>query len=73
MGKYYLIYSITLMDPTDEEETLSSSQMTIMLDHLGNLCGMYKVGESMSKQEISHCISIAKVKNEKIVALVQGE
>lgn len=61
-----------LLDPTDEEETLAGSNVTIVLTADDNeLCHVHKPGGvSVSPEQLQHCISLAKKQCKSIKKLV---
>jgi exosome complex RNA-binding protein Rrp42 (RNase PH superfamily) len=62
-----------LIDPTDEEETFSSTQLSITVDHQGQLCGIKKLGGGgMDKMQLNSCINMAKVRTSKLLELLKG-
>ncbi|KAJ3042306.1 hypothetical protein HDV00_007673 [Rhizophlyctis rosea] len=49
-----------ISDPTDEEEPLLSSQLSIVVDQEGNLCGVLKEGTAMQQEVLMKCVQLAK-------------
>ncbi|KAJ3293431.1 Exosome complex component RRP43 [Borealophlyctis nickersoniae] len=61
-----------ISDPTDEEESLLSSQMSVILDENGVRCGMLKAGGmAMAKQTMDDCIRAARERNLDVLKVLQ--
>uniref|UniRef100_A0A3Q1BAM1 Ribosomal RNA-processing protein 43 n=1 Tax=Amphiprion ocellaris TaxID=80972 RepID=A0A3Q1BAM1_AMPOC len=63
--------SILIVDPTAEEESLSTSQLTVVTDEAGRLCSLHKPGgTSLSGEKLQECISRATARQREIQKLI---
>ncbi|CAL8307339.1 unnamed protein product [Gadus morhua 'NCC'] len=63
--------SILIVDPTGEEERLSTAQLTVVTDEDGRLCSVHKPGgTSLSGERLQECISRAQVRHREIRKLI---
>lgn len=63
--------SIMIVDPTAEEESLSTAQLTVVTDEEDRLCAVHKPGgTSLSGEKLQECISRARVRQREIQKLV---
>ncbi|XP_061103494.1 exosome complex component RRP43 [Conger conger] len=63
--------SIVIVDPTAEEETLSTAMMTVVTDEEDRLCMLHKPGgTSLSGEKLQDCISRAVTRNREISKLI---
>ncbi|KAL0994875.1 hypothetical protein UPYG_G00128600 [Umbra pygmaea] len=63
--------SITIVDPTAEEESLSTATITVVLDEEERLCALHKPGgTSLSGQKLQDCISRATTRHREIHKLI---
>ncbi|XP_029028739.1 exosome complex component RRP43 [Betta splendens] len=63
--------SILIVDPTDEEEKLSTAQLTVVTDEEGQLCSVHKPGgTSLSGEKLQECISRATARQREIQKLI---
>ncbi|KAG8007988.1 Exosome complex component RRP43, partial [Nibea albiflora] len=63
--------SILIVDPTAEEESLTTSQLTVVTDEEGRLCAVHKPGgTSMSAEKLQECISRAVARQREIQKLI---
>ncbi|KAJ3305542.1 Exosome complex component RRP43 [Kappamyces sp. JEL0829] len=61
-----------LIDPTDEEEELSSSQLSITIDHAGDLCGINKLGgEGIDEDALRSCIQLARERTAETIKVLE--
>ncbi|KAJ3115974.1 hypothetical protein HK098_006821 [Nowakowskiella sp. JEL0407] len=61
-----------LSDPSDEEEGLVSSQVTVVLDETQTMCGIYKAGgDAVSKEQLQECIDQAKRRVPVVIAAIK--
>ncbi|GAX85983.1 hypothetical protein CEUSTIGMA_g13399.t1 [Chlamydomonas eustigma] len=68
-----LYCSHVLVDPTSEEEAVSSSSVTVVLDQQGQLHGIFKPGgiKAASNVELLQCIESAKLRHKEASQLLQ--
>lgn len=60
------------MDPTEMEESISTSQISITLDHGGNFCGISKLGgDSVDLQIMQKCAKLAAGRSETAISLLK--
>ncbi|XP_026227838.1 exosome complex component RRP43 [Anabas testudineus] len=63
--------SILIVDPTSEEESLSTAQLTVVTDEEGQLCSLHKPGgTSLPGEKLQECISRATTRQREIQKLV---
>uniref|UniRef100_A0A3Q3M212 Exosome complex component RRP43 n=1 Tax=Mastacembelus armatus TaxID=205130 RepID=A0A3Q3M212_9TELE len=63
--------SILIVDPTAEEESLSTAQLTVVTDEEDRLCSVHKPGgTSLSGDKLQECISRAAVRQREIQKLI---
>ncbi|XP_008302217.1 exosome complex component RRP43 [Stegastes partitus] len=63
--------SILIVDPTAEEESLSTAQLTVVTDEEGRLCSLHKPGgTSLSGEKLQECISRATARQREIQKLI---
>uniref|UniRef100_A0A8C5GT52 Exosome complex component RRP43 n=1 Tax=Gouania willdenowi TaxID=441366 RepID=A0A8C5GT52_GOUWI len=63
--------SILIVDPTAEEEILSTAQLTVVTDEEGRLCSAHKPGgTSLSGEKLQECISRATARQKEIQKLI---
>ncbi|KAG5844651.1 hypothetical protein ANANG_G00164750 [Anguilla anguilla] len=63
--------SIVIVDPTAEEETLSTAMMTVVTDENETLCMLHKPGgTSLSSEKLQDCISRAVTRNREVGKLI---
>ncbi|KAM8835654.1 exosome complex component RRP43 [Synchiropus picturatus] len=63
--------SIVIVDPTLEEECLSTAQLTVVTDEDDQLCSLHKPGgTSVSGQKLQECINTATTRHEEIQKLM---
>uniref|UniRef100_A0A8D3B9L0 Exosome complex component RRP43 n=1 Tax=Scophthalmus maximus TaxID=52904 RepID=A0A8D3B9L0_SCOMX len=63
--------SILIVDPTAEEESLATAQLTVVTDEEDRLCSVHKPGgTSMSGQKLQECISRATARQREIQKLI---
>ncbi|KAI8899494.1 ribosomal protein S5 domain 2-type protein [Globomyces pollinis-pini] len=69
---FCLFDSQVLIDPTDDEESMATSLITIMMDNNGMFCGIGKLGgECMEEKLLKSCIGLAKSRTKKSVELLE--
>ncbi|KAM8741230.1 exosome complex component RRP43 isoform X1 [Acanthopagrus latus] len=63
--------SILIVDPTAEEESLKTAQLTVVTDEEDRLCTVHKPGgTSLSGEKLQECISRATVRQREIQKLI---
>uniref|UniRef100_A0A3Q3QLM3 Ribosomal RNA-processing protein 43 n=1 Tax=Monopterus albus TaxID=43700 RepID=A0A3Q3QLM3_MONAL len=63
--------SILIVDPTAEEESLSTAHLTVVTDEEDRLCSVHKPGgTSLSGEKLQECISRATVRQREIQELI---
>ncbi|XP_041864333.1 exosome complex component RRP43 [Melanotaenia boesemani] len=63
--------SILILDPTAEEETLSTAQLTVVTDEDDRLCSVHKPGgTSLSGDKLQECINRAATRQKEIQKLI---
>ncbi|XP_068187657.1 exosome complex component RRP43 [Antennarius striatus] len=63
--------SIMVVDPTVEEESLSTAQLTVVMDEEQRLCALHKPGGTpLSGEKLQECISKATTRQREIQALI---
>uniref|UniRef100_A0A3P8WX36 Ribosomal RNA-processing protein 43 n=1 Tax=Cynoglossus semilaevis TaxID=244447 RepID=A0A3P8WX36_CYNSE len=63
--------SILMVDPTDEEESLATAQLTVVTDEEERLCCLHKPGgTAMSGEKLQECMSRATVRQREIQKLI---
>lgn len=63
--------SIVIVDPTAEEESLLTAQLTVVTDEEGRLCSVHKPGGSaLSGEKLQECINRATVRQREIQKLI---
>ncbi|KAM9347961.1 exosome complex component RRP43 [Symphorus nematophorus] len=63
--------SILIVDPTAEEESLSTAQLTVVTDEEDRLCSVHKPGgTSLSGEKLQECISRATARQREIQKLI---
>ncbi|KAM3869245.1 exosome complex component RRP43 [Diretmus argenteus] len=63
--------SILIVDPTAEEESLSTAQFTVVIDEEDRLCSVHKPGgTSLSGEKLQECISRATARHREIRKLI---
>ncbi|XP_041657413.1 exosome complex component RRP43 [Cheilinus undulatus] len=63
--------SILILDPTSEEESLSTAQLTVVTDEEDRLCAIHKPGgTSLSGEKLQGCISRAAARQREIQKLI---
>ncbi|XP_047463378.1 exosome complex component RRP43 [Mugil cephalus] len=63
--------SILIVDPTADEESLSTAQLTVVTDEEGQLCAVHKPGgTSLSAEKLQECITRATARQREIQKLV---
>uniref|UniRef100_A0A672N628 Ribosomal RNA-processing protein 43 n=1 Tax=Sinocyclocheilus grahami TaxID=75366 RepID=A0A672N628_SINGR len=73
VGSSFVIFddSIIIVDPTAEEESLSTALLTVVTDEEDRLCAVHKPGgTSLSGEKLQHCINRAITRNKEISKLV---
>lgn len=73
VGASFCIFdgSILVVDPTAEEECLSTSQLTVVTDEEGRLCSLHKPGgTSLSEEKLQEYICRASVRQKEIQKLI---
>ncbi|KAJ3048401.1 Exosome complex component RRP43, partial [Quaeritorhiza haematococci] len=62
-----------LIDPTDEEESVLSTQLTIILDENLDLCGVFKPGgvSPMQRVMFQQCMDVAKKRSRVIRGAIE--
>ncbi|KAM6985194.1 exosome complex component RRP43 [Aplochiton taeniatus] len=64
--------SIVIVDPTAEEEGLSTSTFTVVTDEKDRLCSLHKPGgTSLSGEKLQNCISRATTRHREIHKLIE--
>ncbi|TRY90950.1 hypothetical protein DNTS_022187 [Danionella cerebrum] len=74
VGSSFAVFddSIIIVDPTAEEESLSTSLMTIVTDEVDRLCAVHKPGGTpLSGEKLQQCINRAMARNKEIRKLVE--
>ncbi|KAG1052157.1 hypothetical protein G6F43_005686 [Rhizopus delemar] len=62
---------VILADPNDTEEILTKESITIIMDFDYNICRIYKTGgNTLSKEQLNHCMERAKERVNEIKQLV---
>ncbi|XP_020505793.1 exosome complex component RRP43 [Labrus bergylta] len=63
--------SILIVDPTSEEESLATAQLTVVTDEEDRLCTVHKPGgTSLSGEKLQECISRAATRQKEIQKLI---
>ncbi|XP_029956338.1 exosome complex component RRP43 [Salarias fasciatus] len=63
--------SILIVDPTAEEESLSTAQLTVVTDEADRLCSLHKPGGTpLSGEKLQECISRATTRQREIQKLI---
>uniref|UniRef100_A0A3B4AYZ6 Ribosomal RNA-processing protein 43 n=1 Tax=Periophthalmus magnuspinnatus TaxID=409849 RepID=A0A3B4AYZ6_9GOBI len=62
--------SIMIVDPTAEEESLLTAQLTVVTDEHERLCSVHKPGSSLSGEKLQECITRAVVRQREIQKLI---
>uniref|UniRef100_A0A665VNQ5 Ribosomal RNA-processing protein 43 n=1 Tax=Echeneis naucrates TaxID=173247 RepID=A0A665VNQ5_ECHNA len=63
--------SILIVDPTSDEESLVTAQLTVVTDDEGRLCSVYKPGgTSVSGEKLQQCINQATARQREIQKLI---
>ncbi|KAG7224550.1 hypothetical protein INR49_011302 [Caranx melampygus] len=63
--------SILTVDPTSEEETLATAQLTVVMDDEDRLCSLHKPGgTSLSGERLQECINRATARQREIQKLI---
>uniref|UniRef100_A0A3B5PZG1 Ribosomal RNA-processing protein 43 n=1 Tax=Xiphophorus maculatus TaxID=8083 RepID=A0A3B5PZG1_XIPMA len=63
--------SILIVDPTAEEESLSTAHLTVVTDEEGRLCSVHKPGgSSLSREKLQDCITRATARQREIHKLI---
>lgn len=73
VGASFCIFddSILIVDPTAEEECLSTAQLTVVTDEEGRLCSLHKPGgTSLSAEKLQEFISRATARQKEIQKLI---
>ncbi|XP_067348317.1 exosome complex component RRP43 isoform X2 [Channa argus] len=72
VGASFCVFdSILIVDPTAEEESLSTAQLTVVTDEEGRLCSVHKPGgTSLSGEKLQECIGRATVRQREIQKLI---
>lgn len=73
VGSSFAVFddSIIIVDPTAEEESLSTALMTVVTDEEDRLCAVHKPGgTSLSGEKLQHCINRAITRNKEIRKLL---
>ncbi|KAI1903412.1 hypothetical protein AGOR_G00026910 [Albula goreensis] len=73
IGSSFAVFddSIVIVDPTAEEESLSTAMMTVVTDEDDRLCTLYKPGgTSLSGEKLQDCISRAVTRNREVSKLI---
>uniref|UniRef100_A0A8C0YGX4 Ribosomal RNA-processing protein 43 n=1 Tax=Cyprinus carpio carpio TaxID=630221 RepID=A0A8C0YGX4_CYPCA len=73
VGSSFAVFddSIIIVDPTAEEESLSTALLTVVTDEEDRLCAVHKPGgTSLSGEKLQHCINRAITRNKEISKLV---
>ncbi|KTF81685.1 hypothetical protein cypCar_00032483, partial [Cyprinus carpio] len=66
-----LLAALRNVDPTAEEESLSTALLTVVTDEEDRLCAVHKPGgTSLSGEKLQHCINRAITRNKEISKLV---
>lgn len=66
-----LCRSIVIVDPTAEEESLLTAQLTVVIDEEERLCSVHKPGGScLSGEKLQECINRATVRQREIQKLI---
>ncbi|CAG8730825.1 10924_t:CDS:2, partial [Dentiscutata heterogama] len=56
-----------LVDPTEVEESITSEQITIVFDEVGQLCSIWKVGGlPCSPEHLKQCMNVARERYKQI-------
>ncbi|KAJ7316138.1 hypothetical protein JRQ81_002300 [Phrynocephalus forsythii] len=68
---FVLFDSLVIVDPTAEEEDLSTGMLTIVTDEEGKLCSVYKPGGSaLTEAKLQDCISRATTRQKEVNKLM---
>nr|XP_055064049.1 exosome complex component RRP43 [Misgurnus anguillicaudatus] len=73
VGSSFAVFddTISIVDPTAEEENLSTALLTVVTDEEDRLCAVHKPGgTSLSAEKLQHCINRAVTRNKEIVKLL---
>ncbi|XP_036380922.1 exosome complex component RRP43 [Megalops cyprinoides] len=73
IGSSFAVFddSIVIVDPTSEEESLSTSMMTVVTDEDDRLCTLHKPGgTSLSGEKLQDCISRAMTRHREVSKLI---
>lgn len=68
---FCLFDSNVLLDPTEDEEAVSTSTFSILIDNNGQCCGQLKGGgEAITKLQLDTCIQMSKKRAAETLALI---
>lgn len=73
VGSSFAVFddTIIIVDPTTEEESLSTALLTVVTDEEDRLCAVHKPGgTSLSAEKLQHCINRAVTRNKEISKLL---
>uniref|UniRef100_A0A2I4ATB2 Exosome complex component RRP43 n=1 Tax=Austrofundulus limnaeus TaxID=52670 RepID=A0A2I4ATB2_AUSLI len=64
--------SVLIVDPTAEEESLSTARLTVVTDEDDRLCSLHKPGgSSLSGEKLQECINLATTRQREIQKLIE--